>query len=81
MRMPLQITACNFDLPETFREEIRKKAENLDKYYPQIMHCRVTVEVPHRHRREGALYNVHIDMTVPGTELVIKRESHTKTLM
>ena len=40
MRIPLQITARNFDLPETFREEIRKKAENLDKYYSQIMHCK-----------------------------------------
>jgi ribosomal subunit interface protein len=74
MRLPLQITARNFDLPETFREDIRKKAENLDKYYDQIMRCRIVVEVPHHHRREGALYNVRIDMTVPGTELVIKRE-------
>ncbi|MBE0427965.1 MAG: HPF/RaiA family ribosome-associated protein [Nitrospirae bacterium] len=74
MKMPLQITARNFDLPETFREDIRKKAEKLDKYYPQIMHCRVTVEVPHRHHHEGFLYNIRIDITVPGAELVIKRE-------
>jgi ribosomal subunit interface protein len=74
MRLPLQITARNFDLPETFREDIHKKAENLDKYYDQIMRCRIVVEVPHHHRREGALYNVRIDMTVPGTELVIKHE-------
>ncbi|PIQ94437.1 MAG: hypothetical protein COV68_04355 [Nitrospirae bacterium CG11_big_fil_rev_8_21_14_0_20_41_14] len=46
MRLPLQITARNFDLPETFREDIRKKAENLDKYYDQIMRCRIVVEVP-----------------------------------
>jgi ribosomal subunit interface protein len=74
MRIPLQITARNFDLPETFREDIRKKAENLGKYYDQIMRCRIMVEVPHRHRREGTLYNIRIDMTVPGGELVIKRE-------
>jgi len=76
MRLPLQITARNFDLPEVFKEDIRKKAEKLDKYYDQIMRCRVTVEVPHRHRHEGALYNVRIDITVPGAELVIKREPH-----
>jgi ribosome-associated translation inhibitor RaiA len=50
MRLPLQIAARNFDLPETFREDIRKKAENLDKYYDQIMRCRIMVEVPH-HRK------------------------------
>jgi ribosomal subunit interface protein len=76
MRIPLQITARNFELPETFREDIRKRAENLDKYYDQIMKCRIMVEVPHHHRHEGALYNVRIDMTVPGAELVIKREPH-----
>ncbi len=74
MRIPLQITARNFDLPETFRDEIRKKAEHLDKYYDQIMRCRIVVEVPHRHRREGFFYNIRIEITVPGSELVIKRE-------
>jgi len=76
MRIPLQITARNFDLPETFRDEIHKKAEHLDKYYDQIMRCRIVVEVPHRHRHEGFLYNIRIDITVPGSELVIKREPH-----
>jgi ribosomal subunit interface protein len=74
MKIPLQITTRNFELPETFREDIRNKAENLDKYYDRIMRCRIMVEVPHHHRHEGALYNVSIDMTVPGAELVIKRE-------
>ena len=32
------------------------------------------VEVPHRHQHKGVLYNVRIDMTAPGGELVVKRE-------
>jgi ribosomal subunit interface protein len=74
MKLPLQITARNLDLSKVTREEIHKRAEKLDAYYDQIMHCRVIVEVPHRHHREGVLYNVRIDMTVPGAELVVKRE-------
>jgi ribosomal subunit interface protein len=74
MKIPLQIAARNLELPETVKEAIRDKAEKLDKYYTQIMRCRVVVEVPHRHRHEGILYNVHIDMTVPGAELLVKRE-------
>jgi ribosomal subunit interface protein len=74
MKLPLQITARNLDLSEADREKIREKAEKLNTYYEQIMHCRVAIEVPHRHRREGILYNVRIDMTVPGAELVVKRE-------
>jgi len=74
MKIPLQITARNLELAEVYREDIRKKAEKLDKFYDQIMRCRVVVETPHRHSREGILYKVHIHMTVPGTELAVERE-------
>jgi ribosomal subunit interface protein len=74
MKIPLQITTRNLDLAEVFKEDIREKAEKLDKFYDQIMRCKVVVEVPHRHSHEGILYKVHIHMTVPGVELVIERE-------
>lgn len=74
MKLALQITGRNLDIPEEMKEEIKGKAEKLDKFYDQIMRCRIIVEVPHRHHREGILYNVRIDMTVPGAELVVKRE-------
>src|SRR3972149_2580264 len=48
-------------------------AERLDIYYDRIMSCRVTVEaLPKR-----SLYNVHIDMSVPGVELVVKLDPNT----
>jgi ribosomal subunit interface protein len=74
MRLPLQITVRNVDLSDAIREDLRMRAEKLDTFYDQIMRCRVVVEVPHHHHREGTLYNVRIDMTVPGAELVVKRE-------
>lgn len=74
MKLPLQITARNFDLPDAFREDILERAEKLDEFYARIMRCRVVVETPHRHSHEGIKYNVHIDITVPGAELVVKRE-------
>lgn len=76
MKLDLQITARNFELTELIREQIKEKAEKLDSFYSRIMRCRVVVEVPHRHKHKGILYDVHIYMTVPGGELVIKREPH-----
>jgi len=35
------------------------------------MSCRVIVEAPHRHHRKGKVYEVRIDLTVPGSELFI----------
>ena len=74
MEIPLQITVRNLDLPEAIKADIHEKSEKLERFYDRIIRCRVVVEVPHRHQNEGILYNVHIDMTVPGAELVVRRE-------
>ncbi|HEX8949116.1 MAG TPA: HPF/RaiA family ribosome-associated protein [Dissulfurispiraceae bacterium] len=70
----LQITARNIELKDWIRDEITKKAEKLNEFYDKIIRCRVVVEAPHKHHREGVLYNIRIDMSVPGKELVIERE-------
>ena len=76
MKLPLQITARDVSLSEIADQSIREKAAKLDTFYDKIMGCRVLVEAPHRHQHQGVLYNVRIDLTVPGSELVVKRESH-----
>lgn len=76
MKIPLQITARDFELPESIEAIIREKADKLNTFCDQIMSCRVVVETPHRRQQKGILYNVRIDMTVPGAELVVKREPH-----
>ncbi len=76
MKIPLQITARNFDLTETIEDAIRKKAQKLDLFYDQIMRCRVLVEAPHWHQHKGVLFNTRIEITVPGGEIVINREPH-----
>jgi ribosomal subunit interface protein len=74
MEIPLQITARDIDLTEAIKAEITEKAEKLEKFYDGIMRCRVVVESPRRHQHAGKLYSVHIYMTIPGAELVVKRE-------
>jgi ribosomal subunit interface protein len=76
VELPLQITVRNASISEAVEEDIREKAASLDSFYGHIMGCRVAVEAPHRHQHRGILYNVRIDITVPGSELVIKREPH-----
>ncbi len=75
MQLPLQITAHDFPLPEAVEAEIREKAAKLETYYDGIIHCRVTVEAPVGHHRHGGPYTVRIDLTVPGTELVVNRQA------
>jgi cold shock CspA family protein len=51
----------------------RELADRLEKFSSQIMHCHVVVEAPHRHKHQGELYDVRIDITVPGREIAIRR--------
>ena len=75
MQLPLQITAHDFPLSEAIEAEIRERAAKLDTYYDGIMRCRVVVEAPVGHHRGGGPYNVRIDLTVPGAELVVNRQA------
>lgn len=71
--LPVQITSRNLELTEAIETNIREHAEKLDKYYSRITSCRIVVEaLPHR-----SLYNLHIDITVPGAELVVKLDPNT----
>jgi len=73
MKIPVQITFRNVEPSEMVEKWIRDEATRLETFYSEIIGCRVTVEMPHRHQRRGGLYHIRIDLTVPGGELVIKR--------
>ncbi len=75
MKMPLEISARDVSVNEETEEFIRDKASKLDRIYDQIIGCRVRIDRPHRSQRSGMTYSVSIDMTVPGGELIVKRES------
>ena len=74
MRIPLQVTARNLEMTDAIEAAVRKRAEKLEHFSDCITSCRVVVECPHRHHNKGLLYNIHIDLTLPGKELAITRE-------
>src|SRR3569623_1910837 len=76
MKLPVQITVRHMSLSEAAAAAIRDKAAKLDTFCDRIMSCRVLVEAPHRSQQNGMLYNVRIDLPLPGAELVVKREPH-----
>lgn len=74
MQMPLQITFKNMDSSPAVEARIQAKAAKLERFFNRIMRCHVVVEAPHRHQRQGELYRVAIDITVPGGEIAVDRE-------
>jgi len=76
MQIPLQVTFRDMEHSDAVETRIREKADKLQRYYDRIMGCRVVVEMPQRHKHQGKLHSVRIDLTVPGAELVANHTQH-----
>jgi ribosome-associated translation inhibitor RaiA len=70
--IPLQITFRDMDHSDSVEDYVRKRAIKLSAVR-RIVACKVAVEAPHRHKNHGRHYRVRIDMTVPGSEVVVDR--------
>jgi cold shock CspA family protein len=74
MTLSPQIAFHNLPPSDEIEAKIRAEVEHLGEFHDRIMSCRVVVDVPHRHHKQGNLYQVRIDLKVPGKEIVVRRE-------
>jgi cold shock CspA family protein len=76
LQTPLEISFHNLDPSEAVEADIRERMAKLEKIYDRLTSCRVAVERQQNQHRTGNIYEVHIDMLVPGDELVVSRAPH-----
>jgi ribosomal subunit interface protein len=74
MELSPQITFRGMASSEAIEAQVRDRIDKLDRFHPRIMSCRVVVECGPRHQTKGRLYQVSIDIKVPGREIVVGRE-------
>lgn len=79
MQLPLQISFRNLPHSDAVASTIEAYVEGLEALYDRITACRVVIDMPHRHHESGNFYQVSIDLTVPGHEIVVNRESGDQT--
>jgi len=72
----VQITFRDVDHSDALEGHIRDKAAKLEEFHPNITGCTVIVEMPAKHKHQGKLFNVRVDVRVPGSELVVNRDLH-----
>lgn len=73
MKLPLQITVRHMEPSPALEARIRELAARLDKFSASIMRCHVIVAAPAKHKHQGGLFEVRIDLTVPGNQIAIHR--------
>src|SRR3989338_6060073 len=73
MQIPVQIQLRGLAPSDALEASAREHAHKLETFAPDIMSCRVAIELAQKHQHQGRPYGVHIDLTLPGRELVANR--------
>jgi ribosome-associated translation inhibitor RaiA/cold shock CspA family protein len=76
MERPLDITFHNCQHSDAVEAEIRAQVDKLEKRFPHMTGCRVSVEKLHNQHRTGNVFDVHVVLSVPNKELAVSRAPH-----
>ena len=72
MERPLQLSYKALERSEFLDKLIRERAEKLDRFHPNVIGCRVVVEVPHRSAESGkTAIGITVEVEVAGRSVVI----------
>jgi len=82
MSAKIEITFTHMDVSPTVEAKIRNRIAKLETLFDGITNVHVAVAAPHKRAGSGNIYDVHLAVHVPGTELVVnerpgKTEAHT----
>lgn len=73
MEVPLKITFRDMAPSPSVETHIRERVDGLERLCPRITACHVVVASSARRHRNGKMYNLHVELTVPGRQIVVKR--------
>jgi ribosome-associated translation inhibitor RaiA len=76
MEIPLEIRFHHVEPSDAAERLIRAHVDKLARLYDRLIGVRVAVELQHHQHRTGNMCDVHIEMSVPGQDLVVSREPH-----
>jgi cold shock CspA family protein len=68
-----QITFRNMSSSPAVEADVRRRIAWLERFHPAIVGCHVAVEAPQKRHKQGGLFRVRIEVTVPGGEIVVSR--------
>ena len=73
--MTIQPSVTFHQIPhsDALEADIRSRVQDLEEICDRISSCRVVIEEPHRHHDQGRLFEVRVELHVPGHEIVAGR--------
>ena len=74
MPLPLEITYHNMDQSDAIETRVLEKVEHLEKLHERLTSCRVSIEAPHKHHRQGNTYQVRILLGMPQGQVAVSHD-------
>jgi ribosome-associated translation inhibitor RaiA len=74
MHNPVEITLRGITSSAALERYISEEARKLDSICGLILSCQVSAEALHRPKQQRAQFAAQLNITLPGTEVVVNRE-------
>lgn len=71
----IQITFRSIPYSSTIEYHIKKHFNKLSRIYTKINNCKVVIDAEQKNRQTGKLFSINIYMTIPGHEIVCKKQN------
>jgi len=72
--IPVQITFRHMEGSPAVETRVRELTDHLGTFSDRIQSCRVVVDSPHRHHHQGKVFNVKVQLAIPGEDVVVDME-------
>lgn len=72
--IPVQITFRHMESSPAVETRVRELTDHLGTFSDRIQSCRVVVDSPHRHHHQGKVFNVKVQLAIPGEDVVVDME-------
>ncbi|MDU8913378.1 HPF/RaiA family ribosome-associated protein [Aestuariicoccus sp. MJ-SS9] len=72
MQTPLELVFQNVEPSDEVKTLVDQKARHLETFFDGMTACKVYVRAPHKRHKTGNLYEVTIEVRVPGDTLVVR---------
>jgi len=71
MTVPLEIHFHGLDKSDAMEQRVREKFTKLERHFQHMTACRVVLEAPHRNPAKAKVFQVKIEIMVPGEKPII----------
>ena len=74
MQIPLEYAFQNVEPTEKIKALLHEKTNQLEKFHSGITSCRVHIRAPHQRQKTGNLFEVTIEVRIPGATLTVRAD-------